>query len=263
LDNISTEVSNLATMISDMGGASVFLGGIVDNFAMAFTGLGSLTSNIFAENIPADIFHPLFDIPTQLVLFGSNVFDALTGMPVGGDPAAAVSDLSALPAASAQSIESMIQTLLIEVGGTNGTLADLGFNLLGADFAQAFVEPFIAVEDVLGAIGSSIGDISPVFEPIDNIFFDLGFAVFNTGSLLAQLPIQTYTVAVEPLAFGNFQQLVELGSFLIDGGSSSAADAAGLPDVGAGLAADLSALAPGLAADVSGLTADLGSLLSF
>jgi hypothetical protein len=263
LENIGTAISNLATTISDMGGASVFLGGIVDNFATPFSDLGELTNLLFADILPSDIIAPLFDIPTQLVLFGSNVFDALTGMPVGSDVAAGVSGVSALSDVSAQSIESMIQTLLIDFGGSGGTLDTIGSAFFESFFQTVVPAPFTLVQSSLDAIGSFIGDISPVFGPIDTIFGDLGNLTANSGFLLSLLPAIPYATLVEPLVFGNFQELVGLGSFLIDGGSSSAADAAGLPDLGAGLVADLSAVDPGLAADLSGAVADLGSLLSF
>ena len=263
LDNIGTALSNLATTISDMGGASVFLGGIVDNFATPFSDLGELINLALGFIVPTDIIAPLFDIPTQLVLFGSNVFDALTGMPVGSDAAAEVSGVSA-QAVGAQSIESMIQALLIAFGGPNGTLDTIGSAFFESFFQTVVPAPFTLVQSSLDAIGSFIGDISPVFEPINQIFTDLGNLTATNGELLALLPAIVYGPVVEPLVFGNFQQLVDLGSFLISGGSSSAADAAGLPDLGAGLVADLSALDPGLAADFSGLLgavpADLASL---
>jgi hypothetical protein len=263
LDNIGTALSNLATTISDMGGASVFIGGIVDNFASPFSELGVLTDLLLADIVPSAIIAPLFDIPTQLVLFGSNVFDVLTGMPVGSDLAAGVSGVSA-QAVGAQSIESMIQTLLIDFGGPNGTLDTIGSAFFESFFQTVVPAPFDLVQTSLNAIGSFIGDISPVFGPIDTIFGDLGTLTANSGELLSLLPAIPYATLVEPLVFGNFQQLVDLGSFLIDGGSSSAADAAGLPDLGAGLVADLSAVDPGLAADLGGLLgavpADLASL---
>ena len=262
LENIGTAISNLATTISDMGGASVFIGGIVDNFATPFSELGALTDLLLADIVPSAIIAPLFDIPTQLVLFGSNVFDVLTGMPVGSDLAAGVSGVSALSDVSAQSIESAIQTLLIDFGGPNGTLDTIGSAFFESFFQTVVPAPFELVQTSLNAIGSFIGDISPVFGPIDTIFGDLGTLTANSGELLSLLPAIPYATLVEPLIFGNFQQLVDLGSFLISGGASSAA--AGLPDLGAGLVADLSAVDPGLAADLGGLVgavpADLASL---
>lgn len=261
LDNIGTALSNLATTISDMGGASVFIGGIVDNFATTFSQLGELLNLALADIVPSSIITPLFDIPVQLVNFGSNLFDLLTGMPVGSDLAAAVSGVSALPDASAQAIESFIQTLLIDFAGPNGTLDTIGSAFFESFFQTVVPGPFDLVQTSLNAIGSFIGDINPVFGPIDTIFEDLGTLTANTGELLAIAPAIPYATLVEPLLFGNFQELVDLGSFVITGGASSAA--AGLPDLSTGLVADLSALDPGLAADFSGIAADLSSLSAF
>jgi len=256
LENIGTALSNLATTITDMGGASVFIGGIVDNFATPFSNLGELINLALADIVPPSLIAPLFDIPTQLVLFGSNVFDALTGMPVGSDLAAGVSGVSA------QAIESALQTLLLDVGGLGGGVDTLGSAFFESFFQTVVPAPFNFVQTVLDSIGSAIGGISPVFGPIDTIFGDLGSLTATSGELLAIAPAIPYAEVVEPLLFGNFTQLVDLGSFLATGGASSAA--AGLPDLGAGLAADLSALDPGLAADFGGLLgavpADLASL---
>jgi hypothetical protein len=234
LENIGTAISNLATTISDMGGASVFIGGIVDNFATPFSDLGELVNLALADIVPSSFIMPLFDIPVQLVNFGSNLFDVLTGMPVGSDLAAGVSGVSALQDVSAQAIESAIQTLLIDFGGPNGTLDTIGSAFFESFFQTVVPAPFDLVQTSLNAIGSFIGDISPVFGPIDTIFGDLGTLTANSGALLSLAPAIPYATLVEPLLFGNFQQLVDLGSFLISGGASSAA--AGLPDLGAGLA---------------------------
>lgn len=93
-----------------------------------------------------------------------------------------------------------------------------------------------------------IGGISPVH---------LGTLTTSTGLVASIVPAIPWAFLVEPLIFSNFQTLVDLGSPLIPGGATSAADLS----VGSGLAADLSTMlnAPDLATLFD--PADIGSAL--
>lgn len=283
IESLGTTLSNLATTISDLGGAFGPIGGIVDNFASSVNLLGELLT--LAPLILPEFTQPLFDIPVQLVNFGSALVDLVTGAPAASDLAAGVSGVSAQPDVSALlsvgGIDSAIQTLLINFLGTNGLVDTIGqafFDDSGF-LGTVIAAPFTFVGTSLDAVDTFISSIgSPVLDPIGAIFGDLGDFTSLTGALAALVPDVLYFTA-EPLIFGNFEQLVLLGSALIPGGGAAAADLS----VGSGLATDLSALDPGLAADLStplnpadfatlfdpaaisslvgGLAADLGAML--
>jgi hypothetical protein len=280
-------LSNLATTISDLGGAFVPIGGIVDNFAAPLNTLGEVLE-LLPLIVPA-FTQPLFDIPVQLVNLGSALVDLVTGAPAASDLAAGVSGIGALPDVSAQpdvsallsvgGIDSTIQTLLIDFLGSGGLVDTIGSAFFQTFLPDVIAAPFTFAGTSLNAVDTFISSIgSPVLDPIGAIFGDLGTLTSNTGALASLVPDISYLLA-EPLIFGNFEQLVLLGSALIPGGGAAAADLS----VGSGLATDLSALDPGLAADlgtglnpadfatlfdpaaisslVGGLAADVGAML--
>jgi hypothetical protein len=264
IDNLGTGLTNFGTMVSDLGGAFGPIGDIVGNYGSAASLLGELVG-LFGGIAP-QLTQPVFDIQEQLVLLGSAL--------LGGGSAAAASDLAAgLPDVSAlsgvsalvdpstgpASVDSAIQTALINAIDTASTdfgnfTSMLEDNLItiGGNIATALTNTATMISDMGGAfvpLGAIVGDVGTI---ADNTFALLGIGSFVVNQL------------ADDLVFNNSVDLVQLGSALIPGGDAASSAAAGLPDLVAGLEADLSALDPGLAADLGGLLgavpADLASL---
>ncbi|MGO9032618.1 hypothetical protein [Mycobacterium sp.] len=106
ISNISPVLGPIGTIFDDLGNLSTVIGNGIQDFGV--------------NTVPA-IDTPLFDIPVQLVNFGSALFDLLTGQPVAAD-ASALSDLGTLPDLSALSD--------ISLSSLSGMVTDLGSTLL-------------------------------------------------------------------------------------------------------------------------------------
>ena len=115
---------------------------------------------------------------------------------------------------------------------------------------------FAPIGTALTDLGTAIGGISPVLEPIGTIFDDLGGLSTFIGNQIQGL--YDSTVTFNQLLFDIPIQLINFGSDLFDLLTGQPTEAA------AGLATDFSGLAGGVSADLSGLLgaapADLSAL---
>ncbi len=192
---------------------------------------------------------------------GSDLSGLLSGLDLNGllsglDLSGLLSGLS-----SPDSIESNIQQLLILFGPMLVENALNDIVLVLAVFTNELI--FAPIGNGLTELGTAIGGISPVLEPIGTIFDDLGGLSTFIGNQIQGL----YDTAVtfNQLLFDIPIQLINFGSDLFDllTGQPTEAAAGLATDLG-GLSADFSGLAGGLSADLSGLAgaapADLSGL---
>jgi hypothetical protein len=173
----------------------------------------------------------------------------LNGLLSGLDLSGLLSGLS-----SPDSIESNIQQLLILFGPMLVENALNDVVLVLAVFTNELI--FAPIGNGLTELGTAIGGISPVLEPIGTIFDDLGGLSTFIGNQIQGL--YDSTVTFNQLLFDIPIQLINFGSNLFDLLTGQPTEAA------AGLATDFSGLAGGVSADLSGLLgaapADLGAL---
>jgi hypothetical protein len=106
ISNISPVLGPIGTIFDDLGNLSTVIGNTIQDFGV---------------NLVPAIDTPLFDIPVQLVNFGSALFDLLTGQPVAAD-ASTLPDLGTLPDLSGLSD--------IGLSSLSGIVTDLGSTLL-------------------------------------------------------------------------------------------------------------------------------------
>jgi hypothetical protein len=162
--------------------------------------------------------------------------------------------LSGLDLSGLDSIESNIQQLLILFGPMLVENALNDVVLVLAVFTNELI--FAPIGNGLTELGTAIGGISPVLEPIGTIFDDLGGLSTFIGNQIQG----TYDSAVtfNQLLFDIPIQGINFGSDLFDLLTGQPTDPA------AGLATDFSGLAGGVSADLSGLLgaapADLSAL---
>jgi len=118
ISNISPVLGPIGTIFDDLGNLSTVIGNTIQDFGV---------------NLVPAIDTPLFDIPVQLVNFGSALFDLLTGQPVAAD-ASALPDLGTLPDLSALLDVGTLPDLsgLSDIGlsSLSGIVTDLGSTLL-------------------------------------------------------------------------------------------------------------------------------------
>ena len=179
------------------------------------------------------------------LLSGSDLSGLLSGLDLSG----LLSGLS-----SPDSIESNIQQLLILFGPMLVENALNDVVLVLAVFTNELI--FAPIGNGLTELGTAIGGISPVLEPIGTIFDDLGGLSTFIGNQIQGL--YDSTVTFNQLLFDIPIQLINFGSNLFDLLTGQPTEAA------AGLATDFSGLAGGVSADLSGLLgaapADLSAL---
>ena len=203
----------------------------------------------------------------QLSAAALDLFDPLAASASAGTDSAGGSDLSGLLSGSdlsgllsgldlsgLDSIESNIQQLLILFGPMLVENALNDVVLVLAVFTNELI--FAPIGTALTDLGTAIGGISPVLEPIGTIFDDLGGLSTFIGNQIQGL--YDSTVTFNQLLFDIPIQLINFGSNLFDLLTGQPTEAA------AGLATDFSGLAGGLSADLSGLLgaapADLSAL---
>jgi len=178
---------------------------------------------------------------------GSDLSGLLSGLDLNGL-------LSGLDLSGLDSIESNIQQLLILFGPMLVENALNDVVLVLAVFTNELI--FAPIGTALTDLGTAIGGISPVLEPIGTIFDDLGGLSTFIGNQIQGL--YDSTVTFNQLLFDIPIQLINFGSNLFDLLTGQPTEAA------AGLATDFSGLAGGLSADLSGLLgaapADLSAL---
>ena len=178
---------------------------------------------------------------------GSDLSGLLSGLDLNGL-------LSGLDLSGLDSIESNIQQLLILFGPMLVENALNDVVLVLAVFTNELI--FAPIGNGLPALGTAIGGISPVLEPIGTIFDDLGGLSTFIGNQIQGL--YDSTVTFNQLLFDIPIQLINFGSNLFDLLTGQPTEAA------AGLATDFSGLAGGVSADLSGLLgaapADLSAL---
>jgi hypothetical protein len=178
---------------------------------------------------------------------GSDLSGLLSGLDLNGL-------LSGLDLSGLDSIESNIQQLLILFGPMLVENALNDVVLVLAVFTNELI--FAPIGNGLTELGTAIGGISPVLEPIGTIFDDLGGLSTFIGNQIQGL--YDSTVTFNQLLFDIPIQLINFGSNLFDLLTGQPTEAA------AGLATDFSGLAGGLSADLSGLLgaapADLSAL---
>jgi len=178
---------------------------------------------------------------------GSDLSGLLSGLDLNGL-------LSGLDLSGLDSIESNIQQLLILFGPMLVENALNDVVLVLAVFTNELI--FAPIGNGLTELGTAIGGISPVLEPIGTIFDDLGGLSTFIGNQIQGL--YDSTVTFNQLLFDIPIQLINFGSDLFDLLTGQPTEAA------AGLATDFSGLAGGVSADLSGLLgaapADLGAL---
>ena len=201
----------------------------------------------------------------QLSAAALDLFDPLAASASAGTDSAGGSDLSGLLSgldlsgllsglSSPDSIESNIQQLLILFGPMLVENALNDVVLVLAVFTNELI--FAPIGTALTDLGTAIGGISPVLEPIGTIFDDLGGLSTFIGNQIQGL--YDSTVTFNQLLFDIPIQLINFGSNLFDLLTGQPTEAA------AGLATDFSGLAGGVSADLSGLLgaapADLSAL---
>lgn len=178
---------------------------------------------------------------------GSDLSGLLSGLDLNGL-------LSGLDLSGLDSIESNIQQLLILFGPMLVENALNDVVLVLAVFTNELI--FAPIGNGLTELGTAIGGISPVLEPIGTIFDDLGGLSTFIGNQIQGL--YDSAVTFNQLLFDIPIQLINFGSNLFDLLTGQPTEAA------AGLATDFSGLAGGLSADLSGLLgaapADLSAL---
>lgn len=178
---------------------------------------------------------------------GSDLSGLLSGLDLNGL-------LSGLDLSGLDSIESNIQQLLILFGPMLVENALNDVVLVLAVFTNELI--FAPIGTALTDLGTAIGGISPVLEPIGTIFDDLGGLSTFIGNQIQGL--YDSAVTFNQLLFDIPIQLINFGSNLFDLLTGQPTEAA------AGLATDFSGLAGGLSADLSGLLgaapADLSAL---
>jgi hypothetical protein len=178
---------------------------------------------------------------------GSDLSGLLSGLDLNGL-------LSGLDLSGLDSIESNIQQLLILFGPMLVENALNDVVLVLAVFTNELI--FAPIGNGLTELGTAIGGISPVLEPIGTIFDDLGGLSTFIGNQIQGL--YDSTVTFNQLLFDIPIQLINFGSNLFDLLTGQPTEAA------AGLATDFSGLAGGVSADLSGLLgaapADLSAL---
>ena len=178
---------------------------------------------------------------------GSDLSGLLSGLDLNGL-------LSGLDLSGLDSIESNIQQLLILFGPMLVENALNDVVLVLAVFTNELI--FAPIGNGLTELGTAIGGISPVLEPIGTIFDDLGGLSTFIGNQIQGL--YDSTVTFNQLLFDIPIQLINFGSDLFDLLTGQPTEAA------AGLATDFSGLAGGVSADLSGLLgaapADLSAL---
>lgn len=178
---------------------------------------------------------------------GSDLSGLLSGLDLNGL-------LSGLDLSGLDSIESNIQQLLILFGPMLVENALNDVVLVLAVFTNELI--FAPIGTALTDLGTAIGGISPVLEPIGTIFDDLGGLSTFIGNQIQGL--YDSTVTFNQLLFDIPIQLINFGSNLFDLLTGQPTEAA------AGLATDFSGLAGGVSADLSGLLgaapADLSAL---
>ena len=178
---------------------------------------------------------------------GSDLSGLLSGLDLNGL-------LSGLDLSGLDSIESNIQQLLILFGPMLVENALNDVVLVLAVFTNELI--FAPIGTALTDLGTAIGGISPVLEPIGTIFDDLGGLSTFIGNQIQGL--YDSTVTFNQLLFDIPIQLINFGSDLFDLLTGQPTEAA------AGLATDFSGLAGGVSADLSGLLgaapADLSAL---
>lgn len=178
---------------------------------------------------------------------GSDLSGLLSGLDLNGL-------LSGLDLSGLDSIESNIQQLLILFGPMLVENALNDVVLVLAVFTNELI--FAPIGTALTDLGTAIGGISPVLEPIGTIFDDLGGLSTFIGNQIQGL--YDSAVTFNQLLFDIPIQLINFGSDLFDLLTGQPTEAA------AGLATDFSGLAGGLSADLSGLLgaapADLSAL---
>ena len=194
----------------------------------------------------------------QLSAATLDLFDPLAASASAGTDSAGGSDLSGLLSgldlSGLDSIESNIQQLLILFGPMLVENALNDVVLVLAVFTNELI--FAPIGNGLTELGTAIGGISPVLEPIGTIFDDLGGLSTFIGNQIQGL--YDSTVTFNQLLFDIPIQLINFGSNLFDLLTGQPTEAA------AGLATDFSGLAGGVSADLSGLLgaapADLSAL---
>ena len=178
---------------------------------------------------------------------GSDLSGLLSGLDLNGL-------LSGLDLSGLDSIESNIQQLLILFGPMLVENALNDVVLVLAVFTNELI--FAPIGNGLTELGTAIGGISPVLEPIGTIFDDLGGLSTFIGNQIQGL--YDSAVTFNQLLFDIPIQLINFGSNLFDLLTGQPTEAA------AGLATDFSGLAGGVSADLSGLLgaapADLSAL---
>ena len=178
---------------------------------------------------------------------GSDLSGLLSGLDLNGL-------LSGLDLSGLDSIESNIQQLLILFGPMLVENALNDVVLVLAVFTNELI--FAPIGNGLTELGTAIGGISPVLEPIGTIFDDLGGLSTFIGNQIQGL--YDSAVTFNQLLFDIPIQLINFGSDLFDLLTGQPTEAA------AGLATDFSGLAGGVSADLSGLLgaapADLSAL---
>lgn len=178
---------------------------------------------------------------------GSDLSGLLSGLDLNGL-------LSGLDLSGLDSIESNIQQLLILFGPMLVENALNDVVLVLAVFTNELI--FAPIGTALTDLGTAIGGISPVLEPIGTIFDDLGGLSTFIGNQIQGL--YDSAVTFNQLLFDIPIQLINFGSDLFDLLTGQPTEAA------AGLATDFSGLAGGVSADLSGLLgaapADLSAL---
>lgn len=178
---------------------------------------------------------------------GSDLSGLLSGLDLNGL-------LSGLDLSGLDSIESNIQQLLILFGPMLVENALNDVVLVLAVFTNELI--FAPIGTALTDLGTAIGGISPVLEPIGTIFDDLGGLSTFIGNQIQGL--YDSAVTFNQLLFDIPIQLINFGSDLFDLLTGQPTEAAaGLATDFSGVSADLSGLLGAAPADLSALAPDL------